>query len=180
MSWPVQSFQMFKLCRVQTPSLHLGLCFELRGPDRSRPDFSSHLMRFCLMREQCKREGPLYSGRDALAALELWPSGQDLARASCPRIPWEVAIPVDTEEHCKRQSQMCLIWSVTHWFKNMNLFLPTWLSKRTWVYLVEVFELGWQIVSDHLHGLEWRLIEVRRLSIHHFNDHNAKWPNIHL
>lgn len=50
--------------------------------------------------EQCKREGPLYSGRDALAALELWPSGQDLAQAFCPRIPWEVARPMDTEQHC--------------------------------------------------------------------------------
>lgn len=48
------------------------------------------------------------------------------------------------------------------------------------LYLVQVLQFGRQVVSNHFHGFEWRLVEVRRLSIHHLYDHDTQRPDIHL
>ena len=46
--------------------------------------------------------------------------------------------------------------------------------------LVEVLELGGKVVPDHLHGFEWRLVEVGRLAVHHLYHHDAQRPDVHL
>ena len=46
--------------------------------------------------------------------------------------------------------------------------------------LVEVLELGRQVVPDHLHGFEGRLVEVGRLAVHHLYHHDAQGPDVHL
>lgn len=48
------------------------------------------------------------------------------------------------------------------------------------LYLVQVLQFGRQVVSNHLHGFEWRLVEVRRLPIHHLYDHDPQRPDVHL
>lgn len=109
-SWPVQSFQMFKVC------IWVFALSSVEGLTDPAPISLLISCGFVSWGEQCKREGLLYSGRDALATLELWPSGQDLAQASCPRILWEVARPIDTEQHCKRKSRL------VHTGLNINVF----------------------------------------------------------
>lgn len=52
--------------------------------------------------------------------------------------------------------------------------------KLSSLYLVQVFQFGRQVVSDHFHGFERRLVEVRRLPIHHLYDHDTQRPDIHL
>lgn len=46
--------------------------------------------------------------------------------------------------------------------------------------LVQVLQLGRQVVSDHFHGFERRLVEVWRLSVHHLYHHDPQRPDIHL
>lgn len=48
------------------------------------------------------------------------------------------------------------------------------------MHLVQVLEFGGKVVSDHLHGFERRLVEVRRLPVHHLYDHDAQRPDVHL
>lgn len=48
------------------------------------------------------------------------------------------------------------------------------------VYLVQILQFGRQVVSNHFHGFERRLVEVRRLPIHHLYDHDTQRPDIHL
>lgn len=43
-----------------------------------------------------------------------------------------------------------------------------------------VLQFGRRHVSDPPHGLERRLVEERRLSIHHLDDHDAKGPDVNF
>lgn len=45
---------------------------------------------------------------------------------------------------------------------------------------MQVLQFGRQIVPDHLHGFERRLVKIRWLSIHHLYDHDAQRPDVHL
>ncbi len=46
--------------------------------------------------------------------------------------------------------------------------------------LVRLLESRGQVVSYPSHGLQWRLVEVRRLSVHHLDHHDAQRPDVHL
>lgn len=45
---------------------------------------------------------------------------------------------------------------------------------------MQILQFRWQVVSNHFHSLERRLVEVRRLPVHHLYDHDSQRPDIHL
>lgn len=60
---------------------------------------------------------------------------------------------------------------------------PATATRFTWcqrAHPVEVFQLGRRTVTEPLHGLDWRVAEVRGFSIHHLYHHDPQRPDIHL
>lgn len=47
-------------------------------------------------------------------------------------------------------------------------------------HLVRLFQSRGQVVTYPPHGLQRRLVEVRGLSVHHLDHHDAQRPHIHL